>query len=400
MATLLLFVIFIAFIGLGIPDSLFGTAWPAIYPEFGSPVSAASAVTLLISCCTVIASLLSARAINRFGTGTVTAVSTALTAGALLGYSLSGSLLWLCLFAVPLGIGAGAVDAALNNYVALHYRATHMNFLHCFYGVGVSLSPYLMSLFLNGPGGWREGYRTVFYIQLAIAVITLLALPLWGRVRKVSSVAEQTPAKPVKLSELAKMPTVRLVWLVFIGSCAVEFTCGTWGSTFLVSGRGMTVENAAKAITFYYIGMACGRFLSGLLANKLSSWRLIQIGQGIVLAAIASLLFPLPAVLSAAGLFLIGLGNGPVYPNLVHLTPQNFGKELSQSVMGTQMAAASMGIMVLPPAFGLLAQAVGVRLFPVYLLLLFGVMAASTLALIRTLKKQDRYHPADRDTAT
>lgn len=392
MTTILLVVIYIAFIGLGVPDSLFGTAWPAIYPEFSQPVAAASCVTLLISGGTILSSLMSARLINRFGTGAVTAASTALTAAALFGFSVSGSLLWMCLIAVPLGVGAGAIDCGLNNYVALHYRATHMSFLHCFYGIGVSLSPYLMSLALSGESGWRGGYRIVFLLQAAIALITVLSLPLWRRVTGMQQAAGQTrPPRAVSAAGMAKMPAVRTVWFVFIGSCALEFTCGTWGSTFLVSARGMDVADAAKAVTFYYVGMTLGRFLSGLLADRLSGWRLICIGQGATLAAIVLLILPLPPALAAAGLFLVGLGNGPVFPNLIHLTPKNFGADISQAVMGTQMAASYIGTMLMPPLFGLLAQAAGAWLLPYFLLLLFAVMAGATLLLMRRLKQQGRY---------
>ena len=390
MATALLIIIYMAFIGLGIPDSLFGTAWPAIYPEFGAPLSAASYVTLLISGGTVVSSLLSDRIINRFGTGKVTAVSTAMTAAALLGFSLSPDLPWLCLFAIPLGLGAGAIDSGLNNYVALHYKAAHMNFLHCFYGIGVSLSPYLMSLALAGEGGWRGGYRLVFYCQLAIALITLLSLPLWSRGKTDNPAVVEGVPRTISMAGLIRIPAVRTVWAVFFASCAIEYTCGTWGSTFLVSAKGLAVEHAAQMVTFYYAGMALGRFLSGMLAGRLSSWRLIQTGQGVVLGAIA-LLLPLPAAVSGVGLFLIGLGNGPLFPNLIHLTPKNFGIEISQSVMGTQMAASYMGIMLMPPLFGLLAQAVGAWVLPGFLLLLFVVMAASMGLLLHLLKKQGRY---------
>ena len=232
MATLLLIVIYIAFIGLGIPDSLFGTAWPAIYTEMDLPVSWASFVTVIVSGGTIVSSLLSARVINRFGTAAVTAVSTAMTALALFGFSVSGSMLWLCLFAVPLGLGAGSVDTALNNYVALHYKAVHMNFLHCFYGIGVSLSPYLMSLALSGHS-WRSGYRTVFWIQLGITAVTVLSLPLWKKAAAARAAdAPESPARTVGFGTLLKNRQVRLACLVFIGSCGLEYTCGTWGSTF------------------------------------------------------------------------------------------------------------------------------------------------------------------------
>lgn len=391
MATVLLVIIYIAFIGLGIPDSLFGAAWPAIYPQFDVPMSYASFVTILVSGGTVISSLISARLINRFGTGKVTAVCTTLTALALLGFSISGSMVWLCLFAIPLGLGAGSIDSALNNYVALHYKATHMSFLHCFYGVGITLSPYLMSLALGAENDWQRGYRIVALIQTAIALITIFSLPLWKKIRDAAPQAESGPVRTLKFREMAAMPTVRTVWLVFIGSCAIEYTCNTWGSTYLVDIKGMAVDEAAEVITLYYIGMTLGRFLSGVLANRLSSWKLIHIGQTVVLIAVILLLLPLPAPAAVAALFLIGLGNGPIFPNLVHLTPRNFGAEISQSVMGTQMAAASTGIMLMPPIFGLLVQGLGVGLFPYFLTAMFLLMIVCTVLLVRGLKKQGRY---------
>lgn len=393
MATILLIVIYIDFIGLGIPDSLFGAAWPAIYTEFGLPISYASFVTVIIYGGTVASSLLSAKVINRFGTSKVTAVSTALTAAGLLGFSFSGGLIWLCLFAVPLGLGAGAIDSALNNYIALHYKATHMSFLHCAYGVGVTLSPYLMALALSDNNDWRGGYRIAFFIQIGITAVTLFSLPLWSKIRRINTHDEEEDAAPrtLKLTELIKMPSVRAVWLIFFGSCAIEFTCGSWGSTFLVQSKGMSAENAAKIITFYYAGIAIGRFLSGILAAKLPSWRIIRIGQITIITAIVLLMLPLPVYVAAAGLFLVGLGNGPIYPNLIHLTPKNFGRDISQSVMGSQMAAASIGIMVMPPMFGLLAQGISTDIFPYFLLIMFAVMAVSTFFLIKNLKKSGKY---------
>ena len=308
MSTLLLLVIYAAFIGLGIPDSLFGTAWPAIHEELNVMVSLAGCVSVLISGGTIVSSLLSSKLIGRFGTGRVTAVSTSLTAAALLGFSLSENLPQIMLAAVPLGLGAGAVDTALNHYVALYYKAKHMNFLHCFYGIGVSLSPYLMSYALSGNtaagwADWRSGYRMVFWIQLVIALITILALPLWKRA------GHEAPASGKDCSALRdgilpdrensgrirvwKIPGVRVVWLVFIGSCALEYTCGSWGSTFLVQVKEMSAGAAAEIVTLYYAGMAAGRFLSGLLSAKLSGWRLIRIGQGIILIALLLLILPL-----------------------------------------------------------------------------------------------------------
>lgn len=388
MATLFLIIIYTTFIGLGIPDSLFGTAWPAIYTEFGLPISHANYVTLLISGCTVISSLFSGTLISRFGTGKITAISTTMTAVALLGFSYSENMLWLCAFAIPLGLGAGAIDSGLNNYVALHYKAMHMNFLHCFYGIGVALSPYLMSIALSDESNWRGGYQFIFYFQLGIAMITILSLPLWKKMNKTPHLEAHEAPRTIGITQLLKIKSVRITGLIFIGSCAIEYTCGIWGSTYLVNSRGMSTENAALMITLYYSGMALGRFLSGILTNKLSSWQLIKVGQGITLVAISLLFLPLAPSVAGIGLFLIGIGNSPVYPNMIHLTPKHFGKELSQAVMGVQIATSFIGIMFMPPLFGLIAQYISVGLFPMYLLVLFTIMVGATLLLIRRLKKE------------
>lgn len=382
MATLLLIVIYIAFIGLGVPDSLFGTAWPAIYTDLNLPVSWASIVTIIVSCGTITSSLLSSWLISRFGTGKITAVSTLMTALALLGFSCSDSMLWLCLCAIPLGLGAGSIDTALNNYVALHYKASHMNFLHCFYGIGVSLSPYLMSLALS-KGTWEGGYRAVFWFQLAIAALTALALPLWKKVRHAQNgeEEEETP-RVLSFPALMKMPKVRMACLVFIGYCALEYTCGTWGSTFLVNAKGAAADTAARMVTFYYIGLALGRFLSGVLAGRLHSRQLVKIGQMILLAAVVSLFLPLPFAFCSVSLFFIGLGNGPIFPNMLHLTPELFGKDLSQAVIGAEMATSYIGVLLAPALFGLIAQNVTAALFPVYLLVLYALMITGTAASV------------------
>lgn len=382
MATLLLIVIYIAFIGLGVPDSLFGTAWPAIYTNLNLPVSWASIVTIIVSCGTITSSLLSSWLISRFGTGKITAVSTLMTALALLGFSCSDSMLWLCLCAIPLGLGAGSIDTALNNYVALHYKASHMNFLHCFYGIGVSLSPYLMSLALS-KGTWEGGYRAVFWFQLAIAALTVLALPLWKKVRHAQNgeEEEETP-RVLSFPALMKMPKVRMACLVFIGYCALEYTCGTWGSTFLVNAKGAAADTAARMVTFYYIGLALGRFLSGVLAGRLHSRQLVKIGQMILLAAVVSLFLPLPFAFCSVSLFFIGLGNGPIFPNMLHLTPELFGKDLSQAVIGAEMATSYIGVLLAPALFGLIAQNVTAALFPVYLLVLYALMITGTAASV------------------
>ncbi len=389
MATLLLVVIYIAYIGLGVPDSLLGTAWPSIYTEFNLPISSQSAITVLISLGTVSSSLLSNRIINKFGTHIVTAVSTSLTAIALIGFTFSPNLAVLCISAIPLGIGAGAVDAAQNGYVALHYNARQMSLLHCFYGVGVAISPFLMSLGLES-GSWRNGYFMSFIVQAVISIITIVAIPLWKKAHPIAiETEEEIKEKNISIFKLAKIPAVRATWLTFIISCSVETLCLNWGSTFLVEHVGATPALAAKLVVLYFIGLTIGRLTSGLLANKLSAWNLIYIGCGILPIGIILMLIPFEGViLSTIGLFLIGFGIGPMYPNLTHLTPIHFGEKIMQAVIGTQMAFAYVGILVSPILFGVIADAFGVYLFPYAQLTAFVLLMICILVLKLYLKKQ------------
>ena len=389
MATLLLIIIYIAFIGLGVPDSLIGSAWPAIHTELNIPVEAVSIITFLISGCTVLSSMFSARILNRLGTAKVTAFSTVMTAAALLGYSFAPSFWFMIPLAVVLGLGAGAIDSGLNNYVALHFKASHMNFLHCFYGVGVSLSPYLMSQALSNIG-WRGGYRYAFYVQVAIAILLIISVPLW---KKTSSTEETEEEKEVNLTllQIAKMPEVRLVWIIMLATNAIEYACGVWGSTYLVEEKGFVAEHGALALTVYYVGMSIGRFVSGLLADKISTWKRIGIGTAILAPAVAIMLLPLHGAVSVIGLFLIGLGNGSIYPNMIHLTPHNFGKEVSQSIMGSQIAFAYIGVMLAPPAVSLISGIFGIKIYPVLLAVLYIAMVIALKCFVNRLKKQGKY---------
>ncbi len=386
MTFLLLLIIYITYIGLGIPDSLLGAAWPAIYGEFDLPVSYASYITILISCGTIVSSLFSARIINYFGTPKITAISTSLTAAALLGFSFSQNMVWLCLFAFPLGLGAGSIDTALNNYVALHYSASHVNFLHCAYGVGVSVSPYLMSLALSESGNWRGGYRTMFYFQLAISILSIVTMPLWKKVGKELGVEEETQ-KTLTIKETLALRGTKANFGIMFFSCSIESMCLVWGSTFLVQSKQITPDRAAALITFYFIGMTLGRFLSGILAKRLPSMRIIFIGQGITLAAIIITALPLPVEITAAGMLLIGLGNGPVYPNITHITPLVFGKEVSRSVIGLQMALSYVSIMLTPIIFGQVAEHFGASLLPLCLGIAYVLMMISTFASLPVLKE-------------
>ncbi|MBQ8798679.1 MAG: MFS transporter [Lachnospiraceae bacterium] len=374
MATLLLMVIYLAFIGLGLPDSLFGAAWPAIYAEYNLPISFGSFVTTISFFGTTVSSLCSAKVIKRFGTNKVAAFSTAITAVALLGMSFTESFWPMCLCALPLGLGAGSIDTALNNYVALHYSATQMSFLHCFYGVGVSVSPYILSLVLNGEKGWRGGYRIAVVIQVCIAIVLFCSLSLWRKVHGKENGEEEQNGKELSLKEIVKIPGVKVMWSLFICSCTIECTCGAWGSTFLVEYKGVPVEKAAELITFYYIGMAIGRFLSGVVATKLHSWTIIKIGQAVMGVALILLCLPVGGVLPGIALCLIGLGNGPLFPNFNYLTPENFGEELSPAIIGTQMAVSSVAIMTTPVLCSVLGQVLGMGIFPIYLMIFFILM--------------------------
>ncbi|MBE6659757.1 MAG: MFS transporter [Ruminococcaceae bacterium] len=394
MATLLLIVIYLCFIALGIPDSLFGAAWPAIYTDLHLPISYASIVALLVSCGTVFCSFVSGYVIAKLGTWRVTWISTILTALALLGFSFSNHFLWFCVLAIPLGVGAGSIDTALNNYVALHYNAMQMSFLHCFYGIGVSISPYLLSFFLAGSGGWRPGYRTMFAIQACIAILALVSYPLW-RVHQKPSDGTAYPAEEqlpvVSPLKLLRMPRVRAACMTFVGSCSLEHICGVWGATYLVNSRGLAADAAARIVTLYYVGIALGRLLSGLFSSKLTPWQIIIGGECLSAAAIAVLIFqlviPMPPIVDGIALFVIGIGNGAYFPNMIHLTPVNFGRELSQSVIGTQMGSAYLGIMVMPPLFGILAQNISTDLFAPILAVMLAIMAAATVRVRQLIRK-------------
>ncbi len=388
LTTILLVIIFICYIGLGVPDSLLGAAWPAIYVDFQVPVSSVNVVTVLISTGTIISSLLSAMLVKKLGTARITALCTTLTALALLGFSFSGNIYWMCLFALPLGFGGGSIDVALNNYVALHYKATHMSLLHCFYGVGVTLSPYLMSLALSGENDWRKGYRLVFAIQMTIALTAIVTQKVWKKVQSVE-VEKQDEARILSIGQLIKMPAVRAIWGVFVGSCAIESICLVWGSTYLADGKGVSPYLAAKMITLYFVGVTLGRFLSGVIASRLSSWTIVYLGQGITVVAIISLFLRLPPLAAAVSLFFVGLGNGPVFPNMTHLTPICFGRDISQSVIGTQMAASYLGILGAPVLFGQIAQHIDIGLFAPFLLAMFCFMIAMTVQLRRRIHADD-----------
>lgn len=387
MATLLVIIIFVTYIGLGIPDSLFGTAWPAIYTEFNIPISYSNFVTGVLYIGTIASSLLSARLTKKIGTPLVVALSTLSTAVAILGFSFSKNILMLCLFAIPLGLGAGGIDNVLNTYVALNYKATHVNFLHCSYGVGVALSPYLMALALKQSNNWQGGYRTMFFFQSTLTIMCFLSIPLWKKVKeKKEEAGEYDESRVVSISELLKVPIARSSLIIYFGSCAIESVCLVWCSTFLVNSKGLTPDKAAEMTMLYFIGMTLGRFLSGTLANKVQPKTIISIGEVITLFAIL-LTFAKNPVVVTAGLFMIGLGNGPVFPNMTHLTPIHMGRDVAQSFIGLQGAISYGSILLSPILFGLLAEGLTTDVFSLFQIIALIITAIATITMLKQSKQ-------------
>lgn len=374
MVQLLLPLIYLAFISLGLPDSLLGSAWPSIYPAFGVPISYMGIISMIISCGTILSSLQSDRLTRALGTGKVTALSTALTAIALFGFSASHSFWMLCLWAIPYGLGAGSIDAALNNYVALHYKSRHMSWLHCMWGVGTVISPMLMSTALSAGRGWNNGYRMVACIQTVITALLFLSLPLW---KHSSTSAEDNTgenATPLRLKEVFQIPGAKEVMFCFFCYCALETTAGCWASSYLTLTKGISAETAAAFAGLFYTGITAGRALCGFITFKLNDTQMIRLGQGVLGIGVIALLLPGPQFFSLAGLVLVGLGCAPIYPSIIHSTPEHFGADKSQAVIGIQMASAYVGNLIMPPLFGLIANNITPALFPVYLLILLVIM--------------------------
>lgn len=381
MYALLLAIIYLAFISLGLPDSLVGAGWPVMHTDLGVPVGFAGILTTVIAVGTIISSLLSERLTRRLGAGLVTAVSVAMTAAALIGFSFSGSFWMLCLWAIPYGLGAGAVDAALNNYVALHYAARHMNWLHSFWGVGASISPFIMSHAIGSGAGWPSAYQSVGAIQVVLTLVLFLSLTLWGKVNSVSKPAQQ-PAEPetshVPLGQALRIPGVPLILGAFFTYCAVETTAILWASSYLVADRGVSPETAAAFAALFLIGITGGRFLAGFFADRIGDRALIRGGFLAVIAGFVLIALPLPTdVFALAGLVLAGLGSAPIYPAIIHSTPANFGPQNSQAIIGIQMAAAYTGSTLAPVVFGAVSAWAGMGVFPIYL----GLIALLGLAL-------------------
>ena len=426
---LLLAIIYLSFISLGLPDSLIGSAWPVMHVDLGVSVASAGVITIIISAGTVVSSLFSDFLIKKLGTGIVTALSVGMTALALLGFSFATEYWHLCVLAIPYGLGAGAVDAALNNYVAINYSAKHLNWLHCFWGIGASISPYIMSFALTKGLGWNNGFRIVFYIQIALTIILLVAIPLWKKARKgrgfkpisqfddleykisasslpqnadIRNQAQSTAFEHQSDQNVQNVPEgkknffsvfkIKGVWFVliaFFAYSALEQTTGLWATSYLVQYKGIDATVAAKFASFFYIGITAGRAFAGIFADKIGDRLLIRIGSGIIIVGVLLVALPLQSTVpSLVGLIVIGMGCAPIYPAIIHSTPVNFGKNNSQSVIGLQMACAYIGTTAMPPLFGVIAQYVNIGLYSLYILLFTVLMIVMSELLNAKVKKQ------------
>ena len=379
MVHLLLAIIYMSFISLGLPDGLLGAAWPSMVPELSAPVSFAGVIFIIISVGTVISSLLSQRLNLRFGPGKVTAFSVAMTAAALFGFASSRSIWQLCLWAVPYGLGAGSVDACLNNYVALHYASRHMSWLHCMWGIGASVGPYIMGAVLSAGQHWSTGYQCIGILQAALTALLLLSLPLW----KQDGQRPEEKAAPLSLRQILAIPGAKPLLLAFFCYCALEQTMGLWAGSYLALYRGFTPEQAAGFAGLFFLGITLGRALNGFLTMRFSDSFLTRAGFVIITLGIAAVLTPWGDTTALAGLVLVGLGCAPVYPCIIHATPARFGAERSQAVIGILMAGAYLGNCLMPPLFGLIANHISIGLLPPYLLLLLALMALSHRQAVR-----------------
>lgn len=372
MTTLLLVIIYFAFISLGLPDSLLGSAWPSMYHGLGSTVSGAGNIFMIISAGTIVSSLLSDRLIHRFGTGKVTAASVATTAAALFGFSFCGTYWQLCLWAIPYGLGAGAIDAALNNYVALHFKARHMSWLHCMWGIGASVGPYIMGLCLTGGRGWQGGYRTIGCIQVVLTAIVLLSLPLWKNESEADE--DEKTRNVLSIPQALRLSGAPQILLCFFGYCALEQSVSLWAASWMNVVKGIPAETAASYASMFFIGITAGRALSGFITEKLGDRNMIRLGLCIVILGVLLLILSSGNAPALVGLVIIGLGCAPIYPCVIHSTPDRFGKENSQSLTGMQMAAAYTGSTFMPKLFGVLSDVISIRFFPVWLLVLWGLI--------------------------
>lgn len=385
MYSILLVIIYISFISLGLPDALLGSAWPDIYKELQVPVSYAGMVSMIISTGTITSSLISSKLLSRFGTGVVTAFSVMLTAIALLGFGTSQSFIGLCLWAIPYGLGGGSVDAALNNFVALHYKSMHMSWLHCFWGIGATFGPYIMGYCLTSGFHWNSGYFIISALQIVLTAALFLSLPLWKKTTSSPRQKAESVPRHISIKDVLRLPGSISLLVVFFSYCAIEATAGLWASSYMVLAKGINVHLAAKWTALFYLGITIGRLISGFITLKLNNKNLIRLGQSFIVLGIGTLLLPLPDSFTLTGLLLIGLGCAPIFPSLLHATPENFGADISQSVMGIQMACAYLGSLLIPPVFGFIANHISITYYPVFLLVFLLLMI---VLLERTYRKK------------
>ena len=377
MTSLLLSIIYLSFVSLGLPDALLGAAWPTMCVEFDVPVSYAGLISIIISMGTITSSLMSDRLTRRFGTAKVTAFSVAMTAVALLGFSLSPKYWMLLLWAIPYGLGAGSVDASINNYVALHYASRHMSWLHCMWGVGASIGPYIMGYALSGGMGWNMGYRYIGLMQLALTAILFVSVPIWKKQDTGEAAENGTNAAALSLKQIFSIPGAKEIMLAFFCYCALEGTAMLWSGTYLVRHLGMHEDRAASLASMFFVGITAGRAVSGFMTYKFSDENMIRIGQTVIFCGAVLMVLPCGELGTLVGLLMIGLGCAPIYPCVIHSTPDHFGAENSQAIIGVQMASAYLGSLIAPPVFGLVANHITASSMPVYMggiLLLMVIM--------------------------
>ncbi len=388
----ILAVIFAAFIARGMPDSLLGAAWTSISGELAFPAPYNGILSFITAGFIVLSSVLSPRVYSRFGEAPAILLSTLLTFVSMLGFSFTDSFAVMCLLSAPLGWAAGTIETLLNAYISKHYAPKYTNYLHCFYGIGVICSPYLMALALN-TGGWRSGYVYTALIQLVIALLIAFSIPAWRRVNTDGGEEADEQSRSAGFSELIKIPSLVIMWLILIATNVIEYTCSVWGCTYLVEAKGMSAAGAASVISLFFIGMVLGRLLSGLVGGKIKTWRRITVYLCIFVVGLAVLLIPMGTWAVYVGLFLVGFGNGPIYPNLISLTPYNFEREISGSIMGTQIAAAFIGVMLAPITYGFVKDALGdLYTFAAFMLVSAAVMLALLILFVRMIKANGKFN--------
>ena len=385
--TALLIIIYITFISLGLPDAVLGSSWPTMHMDLHASIPLAGVMAMIISGGTIISSLFSSKFIHKFGTAKVTAVSVFMTAIGLLGISFTPNFLIMCILGIPLGLGAGAVDSALNNFVALHYNAKHMNWLHCFWGIGATAGPMFMSLFLAQQNGWRTGYLLISIIQFVLVLCLLITLPMWKRANNGEEINEKKDTTGI--TTLIKIPGAKSALLGFFCYCAIEMTAGLWGSSYLVLHKGISATTAAIWVSFFYIGITFGRFLSGFLTVKINNLNMIRIGQSLVILGALLMIIPFSNTTQVIGFVVLGLGCAPIFPSMLHETPNRFGKRISQGIMGIQMATAYVGSTFMPPIVGYVSNKIGFGIFPFIIAIIGVIMFLSTENINRLLSKRE-----------